>query len=267
MILLSMGDRIEEGTYRSHSEFRQAVNFSDDRRMVFLVDEKIGAGPLNIVCRGAIPKGIGHLTVASGQIEAGEYSFPYQVKHRYSSRLNLTGRDIELIRGRISRFTRLLRELAPARSAVAVLEPAREKDFKSGFERRVLARLKQGVESLSRGQWTNGSRWLKGCGWGLTPSGDDLLAGFMIGLNGLKRRTDAARLFSAARGGSLLTDVFLKLARDGLVMEKLKKVLSSLIDGTERDVRECTMQWLSYGNTSGADLATGFVSAMRYSGR
>ena len=64
-----------------------------------------------------------------------------------------------------------------------------------------------------------------------------------------------------------MVDVFLKLARDGFVMEKLRKLLASLADGTERDVRECTMQWLAYGHTSGADLATGFVLAMRYEGR
>lgn len=167
----------------------------------------------------------------------------------------------------MSRFTGLLSEWAPERSTVAILEPERERDFQSRFERRVLARLKQGMASLAGGQWTSGARLLKGCGWGLTPSGDDLLAGYLIGLNSLKRCAEAARLFDAACGGNLLADVFLKLARDGLVMEKLKKLLASLVDGTEHDVRECTMQWLSYGHTSGADLATGFVSAMRYAGR
>lgn len=263
MILLSIGDRIEDGTYRLHSEFRRAVNFTDDRRMVFLVDEEIGAGPLNIVCRGSIPKGIGRLTVASGRIEADGQVFPCENQPRYSSRLKMTGRDVERIRRRIGRFTDLLRELAPARSAVAILEPEREKDFQSRFERRVLARWKQGMAFLTGGQWTRGARLLKGCGWGLTPSGDDLLAGYLIGLNSLKRRAEADRLFDAARGGNLLADVFLKLARDGLVMEKLGKLLASLVDGTERDVREYTMQWLAYGHTSGADLATGLVLAMR----
>ena len=45
MILLSVGDRIEEGTYRLHSEFRRAVNFADNRRMVFLVDEEMVSRP------------------------------------------------------------------------------------------------------------------------------------------------------------------------------------------------------------------------------
>ena len=43
MMLLSIGDKVREGTYRLHSRFRRAVNFTDGRRMVILVTPDIGA--------------------------------------------------------------------------------------------------------------------------------------------------------------------------------------------------------------------------------
>ncbi len=53
MNLLSFGDQVERGSYTVHSRFKRAVNFSNGRRLVFLVSQEIGAGPLNIVLAGA----------------------------------------------------------------------------------------------------------------------------------------------------------------------------------------------------------------------
>ena len=55
MTLLSIGDEVREGTYKLHSRFDRAVNFTDGRRLVTLVTPDIGAGPVNIVVRDLTP--------------------------------------------------------------------------------------------------------------------------------------------------------------------------------------------------------------------
>ena len=48
-MLLSIGDQVKPGTYRPHSRFHRVVNFEREGRLVSVVDERIGPGPLNIV--------------------------------------------------------------------------------------------------------------------------------------------------------------------------------------------------------------------------
>jgi hypothetical protein len=50
-MLLSIGDQVRPGTYRFHSRFNRAVNFEHEGRLIAVVDEAIGPGPLNIVLR------------------------------------------------------------------------------------------------------------------------------------------------------------------------------------------------------------------------
>ena len=49
--LLSIGDQVRPGTYRFHSRFKRVVNFEHGGRLIAVVDETIGPGPLNIVLR------------------------------------------------------------------------------------------------------------------------------------------------------------------------------------------------------------------------
>ena len=51
MMLISIGDRVEEGLYRFHSRFNRAVNFTQGDHLVSVVAEEIGDGPRNIVMR------------------------------------------------------------------------------------------------------------------------------------------------------------------------------------------------------------------------
>ena len=55
VMLLSIGDQIRPGTYRFHSRFNRAVNFEHQGRLIAVVDETIGPGPLNIVLRDLKP--------------------------------------------------------------------------------------------------------------------------------------------------------------------------------------------------------------------
>ena len=56
--LLSIGDQVQPGIYRLHSCFKRAVNYEHRGRLVSVVDESIGPGPLNIVIRAWLVAGI-----------------------------------------------------------------------------------------------------------------------------------------------------------------------------------------------------------------
>ena len=70
-MLLSIGDQIRPGTYRFHSRFDRAVNFEHHGRLIAVVDEAIGPGPLNIVLRGLKPTQAQALAASSPSILKG----------------------------------------------------------------------------------------------------------------------------------------------------------------------------------------------------
>ena len=49
MEAIIIGNRIRQGTYRLHSRFDHAINFTDGHSLVSLVTPDVGAGPVNIV--------------------------------------------------------------------------------------------------------------------------------------------------------------------------------------------------------------------------
>ena len=110
---------------------------------------------------------------------------------------------------------------------------------------------------------------MKGCGLGLTPGGDDFIAGLLIGLYVLQKlnkqnlQPNMDAIFRAAQGDNIFSNTFLDLARRGLLFGRMKDLLLALISGGESPVRKAAERLFAIGETSGADLATGFFMTLR----
>ena len=246
MRLVSIGDLVEEGTYPFHSRFNRAVNFTQANRLISVVDETIGDGPLNIVLPDF------HASHSRGplQVFAREVIFEgrkYPTASRYSSTISGKPRNLSV-------FKRLLTTTAPPKSLAFLLDESRVQNFQTGFERRFVAHVQRSVHEIFHGDRLEGVRALSGCGIGLTPSGDDFLAGHLIGLHLRGENTDD--VFEAARSDNIFSNTFLDLARQGRLFARMKDLIHALKNG--RAVRQCTERLFAVGSTSGADLATGF---------
>jgi hypothetical protein len=253
MTLVSIGDLVEEGTYPFHSRFNRAVNFTQGVRLISVVDETIGDGPLNIVLRNFDPGRSG----APLQIFAEEITFEgrkYSIASRYSSEIPGEPRYLSM-------FKRLLITTAPPKSLAFLLDETRVQNFQTGFERKFVEHVKLGVDEIFHGDRLTGVRALRGCGLGLTPSGDDFIAGHLIGLH--LRGETADDVFEAARSDNIFSNTFLDLARQGRLFGRLKNLILALMHGGEKAVRETTTKLFAVGGTSGADLATGFYMTVR----
>ncbi|MFH0953501.1 MAG: DUF2877 domain-containing protein [Verrucomicrobiota bacterium] len=190
--------------------------------------------------------------------------------HSYQSLLPIKeGSSAEVFRQNLQVLTQLLVREANPRSLAFLLDAKRARSFTTGFETAFVRRIKAGVRLLRRGHRAEGATLLRGCGFGLTPSGDDLLAGWLIGLNLLQQAggrdfSSAIRaIYRAAKGRSLVCNAFLRLARDGRVNGNMRNLISALLRNGADSVRTAARRVLDQGETSGADLATGFVMATR----
>jgi len=142
-----------------------------------------------------------------------------------------------------------------------------------------------GVPVAARGRlarWLAGSsddpvRSLVGWGRGLTPGGDDLLAGAAVGLHAAGR-PDLLRRLAAALPADLddrttaLSADLLRLALAGHACAEVGHMLRTL-HATARDpvhrsgLVAATAALLAVGHTSGADLAAGLLMGLRPAGR
>jgi hypothetical protein len=109
---------------------------------------------------------------------------------------------------------------------------------------------------------------LVGLGQGLTPSGDDLLAGFMASLrwtvNSFHGDLDSVdginrTIADAAEGTTILSKQLLTLAAAGEVNEAIEGLLEAILAGQIEDVTTATKKVLAIGETSGVDSITGIL--------
>jgi hypothetical protein len=273
MTLISIGDQVGQGIYAFHSRFRRAVNFRHGDLLISVVDEEIGDGPLNIVVRDLDTQPTGPsaapLRVAAHEVVFENRRFDFTDKHSYRSTIALDTWNPDLFRHNLAAFEEQLRTTSPPKSLAFLLDEERTAQFRPGFEQGFVEHVSRGVRQVMSGDLLDGVRALKGCGLGLTPSGDDFIAGYLIGLNLLQQlrgqdcRKTADVVFQAARSGNVFSNSFLDLARRGLLFGRMKDLILALVRGGEGAVRVCTGKLLAIGGSSGADLGTGFFMTVR----
>jgi len=115
------------------------------------------------------------------------------------------------------------------------------------------------------------ARGLAGLGPGLTPSGDDLLAGFAaactlvgdsLGLDGAARARTTDGIFAGAeRGASPLGRAWLAHALRGELVEPMTRFVAALLAAEPRELGAVVRGVLAVGSSSGTDWMVGFLLA------
>lgn len=125
-------------------------------------------------------------------------------------------------------------------------------------------RARIGIEALQRGDFDLAVTTLAGLGHGLTPSGDDVLAGAMLMLHALGRNGTAATLADAVRRiaparTSPLSFAMLEPACDGEPNAAVHRAIAALLTGASpNDVIDPLS---TIGATSGFDILAGMLIA------
>ena len=113
---------------------------------------------------------------------------------------------------------------------------------------------------------------LAGLGPGLTPAGDDWLAGWLVGLRAAAAMDDEDRPLavnavaqavagSAGTRTSRLSLAFLQAAGDGAVAQAWHALLAALPDPDRTPLRRAAAEIMRHGATSGSDMLAGFLAA------
>ena len=269
----SVGDKLNFGSRRFHygyckihSVFNNAVNFYiEDDTIASLVTRSIGGGPNNIVIDVNSLSFIKNIYIDGNKIILND-SFICDISSSptYSSNLFVPSKSLELFSKGLNKFERILKKNAPPLSAAFLIDRRRINFFITPFEKNLAYSLELFSNDVLNGNLKSISK-LKGLGVGLTPQGDDILDGFMIALlvyeklTGVNTEDIRKEIFNLSRGSNIISDTFLYYASLGYLYERMKALILSLFSNDSTLIEEAVLNLLNIGETSGADISTGFL--------
>lgn len=264
--LLCYGDCIGPGEYTLHSRFRRASNFLCGENLISVVDETIGGGPFNLVVDDYDSLTSDPVLIRQDSIQINDAQFIWDGTLRYDSSIDtLPQIDPQWFQENLGQCKNILKNLAPSRSLAFLFDEPRLSNTENSFESALRKRFFEGTRMIAEDKILEGVRILKGIGFGLTPSGDDLISGLLIALNVRKliRRENLQSLiediFDAVKNSNPLSLAFIRSAKDGRPFEKLKCLISSLLGSDTEELVRRMSDLLTVGATSGADIAVGLI--------
>ncbi|OFZ18829.1 MAG: hypothetical protein A2X94_01015 [Bdellovibrionales bacterium GWB1_55_8] len=272
--ILNRGDQLREGKYYLHSSFERALNYSNAGRFISMVTPEVGSGPDSLVwCE--LPEDALH-EIEIGGLEGGATPWMSWGGNRilldavpvFDSALpRFSAGDRGAFGERIQLFEHLLKKHAPERSLVFLLDTEREELFRRGFEEALLQRFRKGAGLLREQRYLECFTELRGLGWGLTPSGDDFIAGVAMALrfHGSSLDLDGATLTGilSDEASSSLSTHLIRRSFQGLICARWKTMIQTLKTGKEVEIERALLRVLDVGATSGADTSTGWLLGLR----
>lgn len=261
----SFGDMLQKGSFKVHSRFEHVTNFVadlDSADLVSLVDDVVGPGPFNIVVNHQNLEHVESLFIDVKGFNLAKLRYDFEPSKRYDSFINMAPlkAGTKFYRNLIN-LEESITEYAHPKSLAFLLDEEREKPFKGAFEKEFVTRIKKGIKLLFGSDPNLGIKILRGLGFGLTPSGDDFIAGFFIAKHLMG--SEVHSFFREALGKNPLSNSFLKSAEQGRANEELKKLIHSLFEGDKKHVKEISEKFMNHGATSGADMLTGLVISLK----
>jgi len=263
--IVSMGDCVTSGSYCLHSRFDHAINFCDGRGIISFVTEKIGSGPNNIVFGTKAPIQWFRNTeveIRAYSLHVGDVVIPTSGIPRFNSAVDVP--NLAMPKDGLKIFEQFLMDRAPARSLCCIFGATKETAFKTRFELAVIEAFKEAMENLTSGQIRNCIQKVQGLGWGLTPSGDDFIAGLLLGAHAFSKKSVSE--IAAAIDFSKLTKLsamFLRSAEMGNFSEPWLNLVSAIFSEDSERINTATQRILEIGASSGADMAVGIVASAK----
>jgi uncharacterized protein DUF2877 len=183
--------------------------------------------------------------------------------------------DPEALDRGLAELCRAVSHRAPAESLARLLPHLEDEDLPEPLEHiahfprshALIGGLAESLAQRDRRRLKVVTSSLAGLGPGLTPAGDDFIAGVLLALALVRQqRADTALneiatllVETAAPRTHEISGAYLRAAYDGQVGERWHPLLAALAAGDGAEIAAAAAPVLATGETSGADMLTGFV--------
>lgn len=286
-----MGDNLPEGRFRIHSRFSGVVNFvnaMDDIAFITNDPDKMAAN--GICIKQAALAAIDSLSIDRCFITAGiSKTGRNSISPMAPPMPPVTGDACRVDRSRAAIFNSTLcyhettaaefkktiveipdqyAALFPPGSMLFVLMPEKVTEFEGGFDTHFADRAREAADCYVRGHFKRATCLLKSSGRGLSPAGDDFIAGLLLGLrfnaflSGKNLQGLADNIYKDALGTNLLVNAFLLQAKEGRCFGLFKNFVFSL--SQNKQLPEGLKKLFAMGATSGADFLSGYIFSVKH---
>jgi hypothetical protein len=269
-----------------HSTFERAFNVLISGELVGIARRDVPNGPFNIITDVEPNDSMQSLVEKGERIRVDEYLLSFgkgltislngaeiwQPRHSVKKPIDikLVKRNLSLVKeiasSRNEGFGQLVHHIENIISGTSFNGDQLNQVSRSGLPN--IITLVSAVKSEDFELVRQSAKNLVGLGQGLTPSGDDLLAGFMAGFrwtvnsfNGDVHSVDEINrtIAHVAEGTTMLSKQLLTRAADGEVNEAVEGLLEAILACQTEDVKSATEKVLVIGETSGVDSIAGIL--------
>jgi hypothetical protein len=253
-----------EHIFTVHSVFNRVINISTDQGLLSVTTADVGSSSSFLTIPGRFAEyGVkpgDQCIVQSGQVRFTNHSINFQNSTLWKGPIPKNYRHNNIKKENITAFKAVLDRKAPPQSAWKIINNGSEsKGLKNQFSGLGAIRKLRGNPLQAQN--------LIGLGQGLTPAGDDMLAGFLAIVNHLCEDREYVRMLHDAVSGSLhkTTDISAQAlvnALDSDYHEYMQKCIRDLCEGEKESVYISAVSLLGIGATSGSDIACGMYFGM-----
>jgi len=265
--IISFGDRITEGNYKIHSGFKNYLNLVCRNKLITITDRREKSGPVNIVLSELPELRTQTITIRKNEILLNCKSCSWENYQKFDSQMHLNSNQFSTLINRIDLVENYLKENGSEASLKYLLDD-RLYVAENSFQKILKCSIQQGVLKFLNGQVAEGIKQIKGKGIGLTPSGDDLITGILYGLNllqsqGFNLKELKKTILNNSQTGNLISRNYICLAQEGSFFNDLKQLVLTLATENDEELTLKTADILRKGETSGADMLTGFILTLQ----
>jgi hypothetical protein len=266
---------------------RSCYLMDEDGEIYAVVHQNLGNGPLNLVIPasaaqpfqqlavGETARSTGDVLMLSAGLDVGLANAQLWDPKPYVE----LGADPDLLRRGLVVLYEAATTDSPDKSLTHLLPYLEEEDLPARYlkvphfprSHALMAGVAEGLTNRNRRGLKVVTSSLAGLGPGLTPSGDDFLAGVLLALALVQQsRADAELgeigamlLETAAPRTHEISAAYLKAAHAGEANDRWHRLLGALAAGEPPAIADAAHVVMQTGQTSGADMLAGFVVAMR----
>lgn len=267
----TVGNLLPHGHFILHSAFENVLNYVNSKNQLLTVainDKYLSPNIIIILGRNlSIIKTMEFIIDEESVVIKDKGRFYIKYINIYDSFFDFKlTKNIDL-KTKISKFEDAYLPRFNPKSLRFLIDKKYEQDLVTSYEKAYVKYVKLVFYELKNGNFYEGISKMKGAGFGLTPSGDDFIAGMLYAFDVLKNvskeknNVDVEKIRKIAKGKNPISNSLIYYASKGAYYKRFKDFLEAILYN-EENLEKAFNNLIEIGETSSSDMLTGFLTTI-----
>lgn len=263
-----VGNLLPKGKFVLHSIFKNVVNLVNDKQQILsFADEEKYLNPNTLIVKSDNLKYIKNVWLDDEKIEIFGKLYFFKEIEKFNSFLDFKLKNNIDLKTKITKFENDFLQRFNPKSLRFLLDKKHEQNFETSFDKAYVKYIKLAFNEIKNGDFYTGISKIKGAGFGLTPSGDDFIAGMLYAFDVLKHfkskeiNAEINKIREIATGKNLISNSLIYYASKGAYYKRFKDFLEAFLYD-EENLNKAFNNLLEIGETSSSDMLTGFFTQL-----